>query len=174
VDDCIKDCVSIHTDDHSSDLGCPRDAGDLRFNKLSNSTNDELRTPQSEPRVSPLSGGDNISPKQARKNQRQLTIAMCHIIIWSFFGFGIMTFMTVVLNLAHLEDEENQLWRAFRVAMIFVLYINSSVNFLIFYFFVADFRDLFHKRLASVDKFCSDYCNDETDVDTIEDYSILS
>jgi hypothetical protein len=38
----------------------------------------------------------------------------------------------------------------FKLPTMFVLYINSSVNFIIFYFFVPDFRNLFHKRLDSL------------------------
>jgi hypothetical protein len=131
----------------------------LRFNKMSHRGEPDAVSSQTERKVSQPTGSDNTctttSSKEARKSQRELTFALCNIILWSFFAFGVMTFIMVVLGLANPNEEKKAGWRLFKVAMMFVLYLKSSVNFLILYFFVADFRNLFRQRVDSLRAFFS-------------------
>jgi hypothetical protein len=114
----------------------------------------ELRQ-QNHPDASQISGIDKITSNENRKRLRQLTYAVCHIIFWSFLAFGIMSLMSVIMILAYPNEFRTGVWRVFKAIMNLVLYINSSVNFLIFFFLVADFRNLLHKRISSLRAFCS-------------------
>jgi hypothetical protein len=96
-----------------------------------------------------LSGMECMTSKEARKNQRQLANAVCHVVFWSLLAFGILTFLTVVLVLLRGDSEETDVYRLFKAGMMFVMYVNSSVNFLVFYFAVAEFRRLLRKRLQA-------------------------
>jgi hypothetical protein len=78
----------------------------LRFNKLSDSKSNNVSHLHIERKLSSLSGGDNITPQHTRKNQRQFMMALCHIILWSFIGFGIMTFLAVVIRFLKLNEQQ--------------------------------------------------------------------
>jgi hypothetical protein len=118
----------------------------LQNNKLSRRVPDTylLQTTDKSGSQSPVQD----ATKAARMNRRQLTLALCHIILWSFIAFGIVNFIAVVLSL-YPKEEEKAAWRVFHLATMFVLYIISSVSFVILYLFVSDFRNLIRKRINS-------------------------
>jgi hypothetical protein len=44
-----------------------------------------------------LSGMDTVTSLEARRNQRQQTVAVCHVVLWSFIAFGVMALITIAL-----------------------------------------------------------------------------
>jgi hypothetical protein len=61
-----------------------------------------------------------------------------------------MTFLAIVYALMNMDKEEWAVYRLFKAGLLGVQYVNSSINFTIFFFTVAEFRNLFRKKISSL------------------------
>jgi hypothetical protein len=117
-----------------------------RFNRL-------IQSEQGEPPLHPQPMASNLhltTTREERQKRRQLTFAVrnCNIVCLSFLVFGVMTLLSVVMVLVNPHEEEEAVWRLFKAVMNLMLFVNSSVKFVIYYLVVAKFQNLLSKRLG--------------------------
>jgi hypothetical protein len=112
----------------------------------------KLNRTQRRSKVSQMSGMgmEDKKLRDERRKAHQQTMAVCHVVLCSFMAFGLMTFLAIVYALMNMDQEESAVHRLFKARLLGVRYVNSSINFTIFFFTVAEFRSLFRKKISSL------------------------